>query len=235
MTAIAAADARGVRPLGTCEQNSRIRCICVPCSEQMTPGLRDPDLRAALTDRVARQYAGKEYLLVPELDVYAWEPGRLDAMLITDRLHGFEIKSDVDSLRRLPRQVEIYGPYLERATLITTGRHLEAAASMVPPWWGLWTVSRRRDQLSVKVVRAGRLNSSVDPYAVSTFIYREALVKFLRDRGATGLSKLDMWGLRTLLVQSYSRRQVLELARSVMLAHRGWRCRNGAIAHEIAS
>jgi len=39
---------------------------------------------------------------------------RVDALLVADRISGFEIKSDLDSLARLPRQVLAYSAVVER-------------------------------------------------------------------------------------------------------------------------
>jgi len=52
--------------------------------------------------------------------------------------HGFEIKSDVDSLARLSTQVKGYGLVLDLCTIVTGARHEARAAAMVPAWWGLW-------------------------------------------------------------------------------------------------
>ncbi|MEE6169864.1 MULTISPECIES: hypothetical protein [unclassified Mycolicibacterium] len=102
------------------------------------------DLRSALSAMVESQYSGQRYMLVPEVDILVTYPGRIDALLIADWICGFEIKSDVDSLRHLPRQIAVYGPVLERATLVVDNRHAAAAEAMVPPWWGALGVKRSR-------------------------------------------------------------------------------------------
>lgn len=54
-----------------------------------------------------------------------------------DGLHGFEIKSDADTLSRLPTQAHAYGRGFERVTLVV-GRKLSGSAlEQIPEWWGV--------------------------------------------------------------------------------------------------
>lgn len=188
----------------------------------MMPVVRDSDLRVVLSRAIDSQYAKQRHLLVPEVDILVSLPGRIDAILVADRICGFEIKSDVDTLRRLPRQVEIYGPVLERATLVVGDKHVDAATELLPPWWAIWTVRRAVDGLALSVRRRGRLNPNVEPYAVSTFIPRDVLVRHLRGEGFARLSARSVYELRCLLVDNSSKRDVLTLARDTMLSRKDW-------------
>lgn len=191
----------------------------------MIPAVRDLDLRLALATFIGDQYRDQEHVLVPEVDITVSLPGRIDAILVADRIHGFEIKSDVDSLRRLPRQVEIYGPVLERATLIAGERYADAVAEIIPTWWAISTVRQSHGQLRLVTRRRGRLNPDVQSYAVASFIPRDVLVDFLRARGFTRLSALAVDDLRLLLAESVPKSTVLTLARSTMMFRRDWRRR----------
>lgn len=187
--------------------------------------VRDGDLRSALSAVVARQYRARRHLLVPEVDILVTYPGRIDALLVADRICGFEIKSDVDSLRRLPRQVEIYGPVLERATLVVGKRHAAAAAGIVPPWWAIWGIRHCDGDVVLTTQRRGRLNPDVDPFAVATFIPRDVVVHRLRAQGIPGLSRRSVAELRYMLAETNSKTAVLKLARSAMLARLDWKYR----------
>lgn len=191
----------------------------------MMPVVRDGDLRSALSAAVARQYRTCRHVLVPEVDILVTYPGRIDALLVADRICGFEIKSDVDSLRRLPRQVDIYGPVLERATLVVGKRHAAAAADIVPPWWAIWGVRHCGDDVILTTQRRGRLNPDVDPFAVATFIPRDVVLRRLRAQGMSGLSKRSVAELRYVLAETNSKTEVLTLARSAMLARQDWKYR----------
>ncbi|MDO3208823.1 sce7726 family protein [Mycobacteroides abscessus subsp. massiliense] len=193
--------------------------------------LRDTDLRGALTDTIARRYRGREHLLAPEVEILCGIPGRIDALLIADKICGFEIKSDVDSLRRLPRQLQAYEPVLERAILIVGDRHLEAGGALLPPWWGIWRAHRRGDRVVLDVQRPARPNPEFYTYGVTRFIDRQAITLHMRTLGRSGYSKYGVDELRSQLVKIHTRGEILALARWVMRARGDWRYRDGAIMH----
>ncbi len=187
--------------------------------------LRDTDIRVALTCEIGRRYGGRECLLVPEVDIVCGIPGRIDALLVADRICGFEIKSDVDSLRRLPRQLEAYEPALERGTLVAASRHVDAAAKLLPPWWGIWVVIDRAGTVALTVHRSGKANPGLSLHAVAEFISREDLVRHLRTQGVRGYSKYSVYALRDQVVGLHSKRDFLTLARWVMSSRADWRYR----------
>lgn len=198
--------------------------------------LRDSDIRAALSRRVARQQRGREFLFAPEIEIWGGWPGRIDQVLITRRqIQGFEIKSDVDSLRRLPVQVHAYSPVLERAHLVTTTRHLDGARDVVPSWWGILLATRAKDgSVRIVPVRPARANPALDVFQVTTFVGREQIVKYLQAQGVRGLSRRDVYSLRGLLVDGNTRGQVLAFARRVMMERADWQHRNGAVTEHGA-
>ena len=150
----------------------------------------------------------------------------MDALLVSDRISGFEIKSDVDSLSRLPRQVEAYGAVVERAFLVVGDRHLEVGASSVPGWWGVWRAYWYRGRVVIRQVRRGCLNPDVNPLAVTTFMTRGDLIAALRARGYTRLSVYGVDELRQMLATDASPRETLGLARAAMLRNSSWRHRS---------
>lgn len=50
-----------------------------------------------------------------------------DLMLVTDRLSGFEIKSDSDNFERIEHQVSAYEQFFDENTLVVGGSHLQVA------------------------------------------------------------------------------------------------------------
>lgn len=57
---------------------------------------------------------------------------RIDIAVITDQLHGFEIKSENDTLERLESQVIAYDSVFDTSTLVTTEGHMSSLDSIVP-------------------------------------------------------------------------------------------------------
>lgn len=60
---------------------------------------------------------------------------RADAIAVSlESLDGYEIKTAVDSHKRLARQVQGYQRYFDRCWLFTAPKHADVD---LPPWWGL--------------------------------------------------------------------------------------------------
>ncbi|MGV1005133.1 MAG: sce7726 family protein [Candidatus Nanopelagicales bacterium] len=188
--------------------------------------MRDIDVRQALVAAVARRVGTQPHVLVPEVDVRWTVPARMDALLVADRISGFEIKSDVDSLTRLPRQIEAYGAVVERAVLVVGDRHLASGTEVVPPWWTIWGARWRDNEVVIREVRRGRLNPDLNPLAVTSFMSRDDLSEALRARGFTRLSTYSADELRQLLASNVSPRETVRLARSAMLGNALWRHRS---------
>lgn len=188
--------------------------------------MRDTDVRPALVGAIARQMGQRRHVLVPEVDIRWSIPARLDALLVSNRICGFEIKSDVDSLTRLPRQVEAYGAVVERAVLVVGERHLAAARELVPDWWNIWAARWQDDTVRIRKARGGRLNPSLSALAVTSFMTREDLVAALRSRGRARLSAYSVDDLREHLTSEAGAQQTIKLARTSMLARPDWRGRS---------
>lgn len=94
--------------------------------------MRDRDVRQALHRKVLKEHHGDADTLV--LDELGLRHGtcRVDIAVVNGYLHGYEIKSDSDTLERLPAQIATYGLVLDRATLVVGERHLEKAKPLIP-------------------------------------------------------------------------------------------------------
>lgn len=63
-----------------------------------------------------------------------------DLMAVTDRLTGYEIKSDLDNYRQLDSQIAAYDQFFEKCYIVVGGRHLRSATEKVPAHWGIITI-----------------------------------------------------------------------------------------------
>ena len=109
---------------------------------------------------------------------------RLDIAVVNGLLHGYEIKSDRDSLRRLGKQVDVYGRVLDRATLVVGDRFLKVASGLVPPWWGLLHVHAEGEKLEFRVVRPEEKNPRRDPRALVELLWSDHAMRLLEQRDA---------------------------------------------------
>lgn len=183
-------------------------------------------MRQGLRVAVASRMGDRPHLLVPEVDIRWSVPARADALLVGNRICGFEIKSDIDSLARLPRQVEAYGQVVERAYLVVGERHRAKATALVPKWWHIWVASWREERVVVRETRRGRLNPAVNPLAVTSFLSREQLIAELARLGERRLSSMTVDDLRLLLVGRLGGAGTMKVARARMLDRADWQRRS---------
>ena len=110
---------------------------------------------------------------------------RADVVVVNGVLHGYEIKSDRDSLRRLKRQVPIYGEVFEWVTLVAGERHANSAADLVPPWWGILSVAGSGPRVRFGVLRKGAPNPRLSPRALVELLWRDAAIALLDTKGGS--------------------------------------------------
>ncbi len=147
--------------------------------------MRDRDVRQALHSKVLKEHHGDANTLV--LDELGLRHGicRVDVAVVNGYLHGFEIKSDADTLERLPGQVAIYNAVLDRSTLVVGEKHAEKAHTKIPDWWGVKVViAGPRGGIAFDSVRLPKLNTAIDAVALAELLWRPEAVEILRERGA---------------------------------------------------
>lgn len=159
------------------------------------PAANERRVRDALSERVLAQ---------PELGPSCayqefWVPRsheRLDLAVVGKRMHGFEIKTERDTLRRLPRQVSAYGRVMDRCTVVLAEKHLEQARSLLPDWWGISTVACN-GHIEFKSIRKPRKNPAVDAEILVRLLWREEALTALQQFGASparSAHRTSLWG-----------------------------------------
>ncbi len=97
----------------------------------------DAILRARSEHRLRRAVRKSSTVIVHELGV-SYGEHRVDIATVNRRcLSGYEIKSEVDTLTRLPRQANAFSSVFDKMTLVVVPKHLEAARRVVPDWWSI--------------------------------------------------------------------------------------------------
>jgi hypothetical protein len=143
----------------------------------------DAIIRAALRKKIRSISSDHpDTVVLDELGVCRGEV-RVDVAVVNGKIHGYEIKSDRDSLRRLAGQIELYGKVLDQATLVAGTRHLGAAATMLPDWWGLLVVKSTSNGLHFETVRRAQMNPARDARALAEFLWLEDSIALLEQHG----------------------------------------------------
>lgn len=97
---------------------------------------------------------------------------RADVAVIGDAIEAFEIKTERDTLKRLPRQAEAYARLFDRCHAVLAARHVDSAVDMLPPWWGV-LVYRDDGEPSFEVLRDAAINVDVDAETLVRLLWRD--------------------------------------------------------------
>ncbi len=141
---------------------------------------------------------------------------RADLALLGRRMDGFEIKTERDTLRRLPRQVGAYGRLFDRCTVVVADNHREKAEGIVPDWWGITTVAVN-GHVSFATVRNARQNPALDPETLVRLLWRDEVMGALHALGAEPNPKAHRASLWNELLSSATLTQLRRAVRAALL------------------
>lgn len=158
--------------------------------------MRDLDVRSALHLSLERQIHGqRDTLVVDELGLCG--EVRVDVAVVNGVLAGYELKSERDTTRRLPRQAEIYSQVLDHATLVAADRHVAHARKIIPRWWGITVAKTKSDGLELCMLREPKMNPKVDPNSLVQLLWRDEVLDELASRdlaaGFRSKPRLELW------------------------------------------
>jgi hypothetical protein len=149
--------------------------------------MRDRDVRDAVLRHLNNRYADDgETRIVEEMGVWSGTV-RIDIAVINGELWGYELKSERDTLERLPAQAALYSRVFDRVTLVTGARHVGHAEDSIPSWWGLIIAHGEAGKLRLWDARRAKRNPALDPYLVAQLLWKEealaVLERFDRAKG----------------------------------------------------
>ena len=159
-------------------------------------GVGDRVIRMALKPKLFADQVHDDAVLFEELGLCRGLV-RADIAVVNGALHGYEIKSDLDNVHRLQKQVEVYNKVLDYATLVVGERLLEEAVKAVPEWWGVLLVCSAAGRLEFETVRDAKQNSNRQPRALVELLWLEEATALLAKlgalRGVRGKPRRILW------------------------------------------
>lgn len=188
--------------------------------------MNDRDIRAVLKEELLCQYANDEDTLV--LDEVGLRHGtaRIDLLVVNDRLHGYEIKSDRDSLKRLPDQIRVYSSVMDRVTLVVGYRHAYDALRMVPEWWGVRLAEKKKRSGAIVLsdARSPCDNPGVDLNSVVALLWRDEALNILEEmEAAKGVRSKTRTDIYRRLVEVSKPEYLRAKIRQQLKSREGWR------------
>ena len=185
----------------------------------------DKIIRTALKADLKRHHAGDEKLRIVEEFCVEHGAIRIDIAVVNGQLHGYEIKSDRDTLLRLPEQMNAYNAVFDRVTLVVGKQHLYDAINVVPDWWGL-TIAKLDEHESVVLnrVREAKENSSRSSVAIARLLWRAEALQLLQNMGhADGLRSKPRELIYERLAEHLDQRSLGDQVRDVLFFREDWR------------
>ncbi len=153
-------------------------------SLKKTVQTNDTIIREALVKQLENEYASNpEYRVIPELGLWHGA-SRVDVAVVNGILHGFEIKSDRDTLNRLPSQREAYNAVFDKVTLVVGAKHFIDAFKIVPNWWGIETAHLDENgSVFFNTIREPRENPKQDEISIARLLWKNEALYLLESEG----------------------------------------------------
>lgn len=143
----------------------------------------DQLIRVSLIEKLRGLHAGDSKVrTIPELGI-KHGAARVDIAVVNGVLHGYEIKSDRDTLLRLPDQMDIYNSVFDQMTLVVGKSHLYEAIKLVPEWWGITLAKADNESVIFQEMRAAGKNPLQERPDMAQLLWREEALEILEREG----------------------------------------------------
>ena len=191
--------------------------------------MKDCDIRKVLKDDLEARFSGNDETLIIEELGLRHGAARVDLAVVNGVLHGFEIKSDKDTLERLPHQVETYCSVLDRVTLVVGHRHFDEAAHIVPGWWGIQVASMGPGGgICISNAKEPGDNPCLSPVAVAKLLWRDEALALLEELGeAHGVRSKPRAIIYARLAEACIPDVIRARVRRQLRTRKGWRSGEG--------
>lgn len=187
--------------------------------------MNDLIIRKILRETLSQSYAkDKDTLIVEELGL-RHGTSRIDLAVINGTIQGYEIKSDIDTLRRLPSQIQTYNLIFDYITLVVGYRHAYAAMQLIPEWWGIEIAENVNSEKTViYAFREANKNPAPDIYSVVKLLWREEAINILdKISTADGVRSKPRKFVYEKLIGAAEENVIAGLVREQLKSRRSWR------------
>lgn len=186
--------------------------------------MRDRDVRESVWRWLEAVHEGDpDTLMLDELGILNGAT-RVDIAVINGQIEGYELKSERDTLERLPSQRDLYNKVLDRISLVVAENHRESAEKIIPKWWGLAVATICNGVVEVTRERLPEKNPELDAATLASLLWRdEALSVLERHDAARGVRSKPREALYERLSVALDLDTVRAEVRAALKAREGWR------------
>lgn len=151
---------------------------------------------------------------------------RIDIAVINGIMHGYEIKSDRDTLKRLPEQIKEFNKVFDKLTLVVGKHHLYTAINSIPDWWGLIVAKiDSTNKTYFQSIRDADNNPSQTIISIARLLWRhEALQILEKQNKANGVRSKPREVIYQRIASILELHELKEQVKHALLVSRGdWR------------
>lgn len=151
---------------------------------------------------------------------------RADIAVVNGVFHGYEIKSDIDTLYRLPRQAKGYSEVFDYMTIVVGKEHIYDTLAIIPDWWGVMVARYDADGCSVNFseIRNAEQNPSLNSISIARILWREEALQILARSGADrGVRAANRELIYERLVNTLPLDSLRDTVRDVLFHRPNWR------------
>jgi hypothetical protein len=161
--------------------------------------------------------------IVEEMGIWSGSV-RIDVAVINGELSGYELKSDRDTLERLPLQADLYSRVFDRLALVVGRRHAKKGRDHIPKWWGIVVAEQTEVHgILLTLEREAQRNPTPDPYLVAKLLWKQEALGVLDQYGlAKGWRARDVNEIHRRLVTELDFPMLSAEVRKVLKERDGW-------------
>lgn len=150
---------------------------------------------------------------------------RVDIAVVNGILHGYEIKSDLDTLKRLPSQITAYNAVFDKITVVVGINHIQSAIDLIPEWWGISLVRKNSENgLYLSKIRDAETNENIDSISLARLLWRDEALALLESiNAAKGVRAKTRKVIYEKLAEELSQYQLKQKVRETLFFRPNWR------------
>ena len=151
---------------------------------------------------------------------------RVDFAIVNGVMHGYEIKSDRDTLKRLPEQIKEFSAVFDKMTLVVGKRYLYQAIHIVPEWWGIIVAkSDTNNRIVFQVIRKPVINKNQQKeVSIARLLWREEALQILEKQNkAGGMKHEPREVIYNKLADVLDLKALKQTVSELLISREGWR------------
>lgn len=165
------------------------------------------DIKSALADHLL-QLRITDTIIASEVPFY-YGFRRADMLFLAEnKVHGFEIKSDLDKLDKLETQIKDYRNTFSYTWVVTTPKHLKNIRGKVPSSAGLIIINAEE---RIEILRFAKENKRLSKNSLIHLLSKRDLVALLKNKGKFPNNQIiDLNSLRELGEQKLTINELID-------------------------